>query len=73
MAVLVITRPSRYCEIESGEANRLRKLRDHTSSRNTPDTPCMTRVKKSKSSTAPRSVGTKFSRAAVMPFRYLLM
>ena len=42
-----------------GEANTLRKLRDHTSSKNAVVIPCITRVRKSHSSTAPSSPGTK--------------
>ena len=47
----MITSPVMYSEIDSGEENRLRKLRDQTSSRNAVLTPCMMRVQKSHSST----------------------
>src|SRR3546814_20924104 len=56
---LVSTRPLMYSAIVSGDANTLRKFRDHTSSKNAVVTPCITRLKKSHSSTAPSSVGTK--------------
>src|SRR3954462_13628786 len=59
VAMLERTRPARYSEIFSGEAKKLRKLRDHTSSRKAVVTPCVAREKKSQSSTAPRSAGTK--------------
>jgi hypothetical protein len=59
VATLDMTSPARYSEILSGEAKKLRKLRDHTSSRKAVVTPCITREKKSQSSTAPRSAGTK--------------
>ena len=43
----------------SGVAKIFRKLRDQTSSKNAVVTPCITRMKKSHSSTAPSSAGTK--------------
>ena len=52
-------RPAIYSEMDSGVAKKFRKLRDHTSSRNAMVTPCITRMKKSHSSTAPSSAGTK--------------
>ncbi len=57
VAMLESTSPPRYSEIDSGVAKMFRKLRDHTSSKNAIVTPCMTRMKKSQSSTAPRSAG----------------
>jgi len=69
----VATKPSRYCGMVIGEAKMLRKFRDHTSSRKTPATPCMTRVKKSKSKTAPSSEGTKFRPDEVSVFKYRVM
>ena len=57
VAMLESTSPVRYSEIDSGVAKMLRKLRDQTSSKNAIVTPCITRVKKSHSSTAPSSTG----------------
>ena len=45
--------------MRSGVAKKLRKLRDQTSSKKAMVTPCITRVRKSHSSTAPSSAGTK--------------
>ncbi len=56
--MLVITSPVMYSGVVSGVAKRLRKFLDHTSSRNAVLTPCMIRVKKSHSSTAPSRLGT---------------
>src|SRR5659263_384790 len=70
VAMLERTRPPRYSPIESGDAKRLRKFRDHTSSRNAIVTPCMTRVKKSHRRTAPRSTGTKSKPAMATVLRY---
>ena len=61
VSTLVMTSPVMYSEIERGEENRFRKLRDHTSSRNAVLTPCMMRVQKSHRSTPPNSVGTKLT------------
>ena len=69
VAMLEATRPTRYSAIDSGVANRFRKLRDHTSSRNAVVTPCITREKKSQSSTAPSSDAMKFSPARDTSFR----
>ena len=65
----VITRPARYSEVRSGVAKKLRKLRDQTSSKKAMVTPCMTRVRKSHSSTAPSSAGTKLKPAWATAFR----
>ena len=73
VATLDSTRPPRYSEIDSGVANRFRKFRDQTSSRNVVVTPYMTRVKKSQNSTAPSSTGTKLGPAEVIALRYLVM
>ena len=62
--MLVSTSPETYSGIASGVANMLRKLRDHTSSKNAVVMPIMTRPKKSHSSTAPSSVATKLKRGA---------
>jgi len=51
----------------------LRKLRDHTSSKNAVVTPIMTRPKKSHSSTAPSSVATKLKPDAATVSRYRVM
>jgi hypothetical protein len=51
----------------------LRKLRDHTSSKNAVVTPSMTRPKKSHSSTAPSSVETKLKPGSATVARYLVM
>src|SRR5262252_2307177 len=67
------TRPLTYSEIESGVAKMFRKFRDHTSSMKAMVTPCMTRVKKSHSNTAPRKTGTKSNAAAETEFRYFVM
>ncbi len=73
VAMLVNTRPIRYCEINIGVAKMFRKLRAHTSSKNAVATPCITRVKKSHSSTAPSSDGTKFIPDVVTVFKYRVM
>ena len=73
VTMLVSTSPARYSEMHSGVAKKLRKLRDHTSSKNAIVTPCMTRIKKSHRRTAPSSDGTKLKREAVMLLRYLVM
>ena len=70
---LVSTNPRMYSEIDSGEANRLRKLRDQTSSRKAVLTPCMMRVQKSQSRTPPNSVGTKFTPLPLTELRYRVM
>ncbi len=46
--------------MRKGVAKKFRKLRDQTSSKNAIVTPCITRVRKSHSNTAPRRAGTKF-------------
>ena len=69
VSTLVITSPVMYSEIDSGEANRFKKLRDQTSSRNAVVTPCMMRVQKSHSSTPPSSVGTKSMPLPLTVFR----
>ena len=48
-------------QTESGEAKRLRKLRDQTSSRKAVVMPCITRAMKSQSRTAPSIAGTKLN------------
>src|SRR5262245_33746639 len=73
VAMLDRTSPLTYSEIESGEAKIFRKLRDQTSSMNAIVTPCMTRVKKSQSRTAPRKTGTKSNAAELTAFRYFVM
>lgn len=50
-----------------------RKLRDHTSSKNAVVTPIITRTRKSQSSTAPSSDGTKLKPDAATELRYLVM
>ncbi len=50
-----------YSEILSGVANTFRKLRDHMSSNRARVTPCMTRVRKPQSSTAPNKACTSIS------------
>src|SRR5438552_139750 len=72
-AVLDSTRPLTYSVIDSGDAKIFRKLRDHTSSMKVNVTPCMTRVKKSHSRTAPRSTGTKLKPDRATVLRYLVM
>ena len=47
------------------------KLRDHTSSKNVIVTPCITRMKKSHSHTAPSNDGTKFPWLTTV-FKYLV-
>src|SRR5262245_23594537 len=69
VAMLLATSPVTYSEIESGVANRFRKLRDQTSSRKVVVTPCITREKKSHKSTAPSSAGTKSKVAFATEFR----
>jgi hypothetical protein len=59
VTTLVITSPAMYSAIDRGEANRFKKLRDQTSSRNAVVMPCMMRVQKSHNNTPPSSVGTK--------------
>ena len=59
--------------IEIGLAKTFRKLRDQTSSKNAIVTPCITRVKKSHSRTAPSNAGTKLNPGEATVFRYLLM
>ena len=61
--------PVKYSEVRSGVAKKLRKFRDHTSSKNAMVTPCITRVRKSHSSTAPSSTGTKLTPACDTEFR----
>jgi len=61
--------PARYSLVRSGVAKKLRKLRDQTSSKKAIVTPCMTRVRKSHNSTAPRRAGTKFTSARETEFR----
>jgi hypothetical protein len=69
VSMLVIMSPERYSAIDSGEENRFRKLRDHTSSRKAVLTPCIMRSLKSHSSTAPSSVGTKLTPLPLTVFR----
>jgi hypothetical protein len=57
--MLESTSPVTYSVIDIGLAKIFKKLRDHTSSKNAIVTPCITRVKKSHSSTAPSRAGTK--------------
>src|ERR1700733_1761287 len=71
--MLESTSPLIYSEMESGVAKTLRKLRDQTSSKNVVVTPCMTRVKKSHSSTAPSRDGTKLKPEPLTEFKYLVM
>ena len=59
--------------MESGVANTFRKLRDQTSSKKAVVTPCITRIKKSHSSTAPSSEGTKLNPDPLTEFRYLVI
>ncbi len=73
LAMLESTKPPRYSGIESGVAKMLRKLRDHTSSKNAVVTPCITRTKKSHSNTAPSSDGTKLKPDPLTAFRYFVM
>jgi hypothetical protein len=68
--MLDTTSPPTYSEISSGVAKKFRKLRDHTSSKNAVVTPCITRMKKSHSSTAPSRAGTKLYPGAATLFRY---
>ena len=65
----MVTSPARYSEIRRGVAKKLRKLRDQTSSKKAMVTPCITRVRKSHSSTAPSSAGTKLKPAWLTWFR----
>src|SRR5260370_446801 len=67
------TRPAMYSDMESGVAKIFKKLRDQTSSKNAIVTPCMTRIKKSHSRTAPNSEGTKLKPEEAIAFRYLVM
>src|SRR6185369_9137717 len=71
--MLESTSPARYSGIDSGVANKFRKLRDHTSSKNAIVTPCITRVRKSHSRTAPSIAGTKLKPAEETAFKYLVM
>jgi len=71
--MLESTNPPTYSEIERGVAKMFRKFLDHTSSMNAIVTPCITRVKKSHSKTAPRNTGTKSNFAALTEFKYLVM
>ena len=71
--MLESTSPLTYSEMESGVAKTFRKLRDQTSSKNVMVTPCMTRMKKSHSRTAPSSDGTKLNPRPLTAFRYLVM
>ncbi len=73
VAKLEKTSPARYSEIASGVENRFRKFRDQTSSKKAVVTPCMTRVKKSQSSTAPSSAGTKLKPEDATELRYRVM
>src|ERR1700722_11026642 len=73
VAMLESTSPLIYSEIESGVAKTFKKLRDQTSSKNVMVTPCITRMKKSHSSTAPSSDGTKLNPDPLTAFRYLVM
>ena len=73
VTTLVMTSPAMYSAIESGEANRLRKFLDHTSSRKAVETACMMRVEKSHSSTAPNSAGTKSTPPPLILLRYRVM
>ncbi len=65
----MVTRPATYSEIFSGVAKTLRKFLDQTSSKNAWVTPCITRVRKPQSSTAPRSEGTKLKPPEAKLFR----
>ena len=56
-----VTSPKRYSVVESGVANRFRKLRDHTSSKKAVVIPVITRVRKSHSSTAPSRAAVKLN------------
>src|ERR1700679_1405745 len=67
------TSPPRYSETERGDAKRLRKLRDQTSSRKAVVMPCMTRDMKSQRRTAPSMAGTKSKRAPETELRYRVM
>src|SRR5215471_6618743 len=73
VAIAASTKPVMYSDIESGLAKTFKKLRDHTSSKNAVVTPCITRIKKSHSRTAPSSAGTKLKPEEAMAFRYLVM
>src|SRR6266498_964796 len=73
VATLASTSPATYSGMDSGEANRLRKLRDQTSSKKAIDTPCMARVKKSQSSTAPSRSGTKSTPAPLTVLSHRVM
>ncbi len=66
MQIDVATRPVRYSEMRSGVAKMLRKLRDQTSSKKAMVTPCITRVRKSQSSTPPSSAGTMWKPGEAM-------
>ena len=62
-----------YSDMESGVAKIFKKLRDHTSSKKAVVTPCMTRMKKSHSSTAPSRAGTKLNPEEATVLRYRVM
>jgi len=59
MPMLETTNPIIYSAMVIGDANIFRKLRDQTSSKKAMVTPCITRMKKSQKSTAPKSIKTK--------------
>jgi hypothetical protein len=61
--------PATYSPTVRGVEKTLRKFRVQTSSKKTRVTPCMTRMKKSQRSTAPRSIGTKFTVERVLRYR----
>ncbi len=69
----VRTSPARYSPMRMGLANRFRKLRDQTSSKKAMVTPCISRARKSHSSTAPSSAGTKLTRPPATPFSQRVM
>ena len=73
VSMLDETSPARYSDIDSGEANILRKLRDQTSSKKAMVTPCITRVRKFHNNTAPSRLGTKSYPVEVKLLRYLVM
>ncbi len=69
----MVISPARYSLTRIGAANTLRKLRDQTSSKKAVVIPCITRVRKSHSSTAPSSAGTKLKLAWLTWPRNLVM
>jgi hypothetical protein len=69
VAMLDSTSPLKYSVTDSGVENRFRKLRDHTSSKKTIVTPCMTRTRKSHSRIAPSNENTRSKPGAAMLFK----